>query len=54
MNKENLKKVMSELGKLSHKKNPRSKKWYQEFSRKGALAANKKRAQNKLSTPPLA
>lgn len=46
MHKQEVSKVMSELGKLSHKKRPRSKEFYKAMQAKGVAARNKR----KLST----
>ena len=49
MNKKELSKVMRELGKLSHKKSPRTKEQYKRMQAKSVA----KRKANKLSTTHL-
>ena len=43
MDKEEIKKVMSHLGKLSHKKKPRTKKYFKEIANKRWAKHNKKK-----------
>ena len=50
MTPEDITAIASAMGKLSHKKSPRSKEFYKEIGAKGGKAKRKKK---KLSTVPV-